>query len=160
MLSRRNCLNSPSGYSLAFIISDGFKITANILFGVIGGWESYRSFTLMAPLKPSDTSGRGGGEEACWEEKGGELCLVSWMYMCVQVQHREKTGAERRGRWRSFWVNVDSLSMANTPTHYGQCKGQWRSFMVRLFCPTSQVPGKQAQCQVAVVKRWLAHLRL
>lgn len=27
-----NCLNCPSGYSLAFIISDGFKISATVLF--------------------------------------------------------------------------------------------------------------------------------
>lgn len=36
MLSQENCLNSPSGYSLAFIISDGFKITANIFFSLLG----------------------------------------------------------------------------------------------------------------------------
>lgn len=56
-----NCLNSPSGYSLAFIISDGFKIVANILFLTTGGVRVLSVIHTNGPLKPPQSSVRGWG---------------------------------------------------------------------------------------------------
>lgn len=94
MLSQGNCLNSPSGYSFAFIISDGFKITANILFPDYWGLRVLSVIHTNGPLKPLDTSGR--GEEGCWEERRGAVFSVLYVQVCTGTVHVRK-GKERRG---------------------------------------------------------------
>ena len=103
MLSRGNCLNSPSGYSLAFIISDGFKITANIPFSDYWGLRVLSVIHTNGPLKPPDTSGRGGGRGGgMWGgEEGSAVFSVLNVQVCTGTGHvgekKEKDEETERG---------------------------------------------------------------
>lgn len=108
MISQGNCLNnSMSGYSFAFIIPDGFKITANSLFLMIGGWEPYQSFTLMGhsshPIPPA------GGRRDVGRRKKGECAQVQnvWEKQREEVKFNEIRD-ERGKNWIHIWQRCRS----------------------------------------------------
>ena len=101
MLSRGNCLNSPSGYSFAFYyfwrIQNNCKHPPSV--PRLLGLRVLSVIHTNGPLKPLDTSGGGGGGGMlAGEEEGGGGCVFggSW---CVHMQVQRVWG-NRKGKRR------------------------------------------------------------